>query len=80
MGNSENHLPEDGMVSGLGIISGDWFPDTVTQGVAVRKRDSTSITSPLEIVMESGGKDPNATPWGLYALLGVGLLLLIWRR
>jgi hypothetical protein len=68
------------MVSSLGDIGGTWFPDTVSQGVEVRKRDSTSTTTPLELVTESGGVDPNATSWGLYAVLGVGLIWLWSRR
>jgi hypothetical protein len=68
------------MTCGLGIISGDWIPNTVTQGVTVRKRDATNTTTPLELVTESGGVDPNVVPWGLYVVLGVGLLLLMWRK
>ena len=68
------------MASGLGFIGGPWYPDTVTQGVAVKKRDNTSTTSPLELVTESGGVDPNVVPWGLYIVLGVGLFLLIGRK
>jgi hypothetical protein len=80
VGNSENHLSEDGMVSGLGIVGSTWNPDTVTQGVAIRKRDETSVTTPLELVTESGGIDPNATNWGLWIVVGIGLIWMLGRR
>lgn len=68
------------MVSGLGIVGSSWVPDVVTQGSAVTKRDSSSVTTPLELTIESGGVDPNATNWGMWIVVGIGLFLLFGRK
>lgn len=63
-----------------GVGWGPWLPPVVTQGTALTKLDATSITTPLEMTIESGGIDPNAaTPIWVWIALAVGVWMMFKR-